>query len=141
MPTAPFPHHYQVALEMDQLLAAPRFPISVGSASEFGGSDEVWSPEALLLGAALVCVKTTFDAFVHQTPVPVHGWFGRVTGTLERTLEGPVFTAIQIDLHITTAPGSEPRIRDLVHSVERSCIISRALKAPVTISADVVGRG
>jgi len=137
MPTAPFPHRYEVALELGQLAAPPRAPIRAGAPPQFGGSDIVWSPEELLLGAVLLCVKTTFDAYVARQTLPILAWSGRIAGTLDKGAHGPEFTSIQIELEIATTQGHDARVRDLVRTVERSCIISRALKPQVAISADV----
>jgi organic hydroperoxide reductase OsmC/OhrA len=137
MAIAPFPHHYEVALELDQLTAPPRSPIHGGAPPQFGGADTVWSPEELLLAAVLLCVKTTFDAYASRQSLPILAWSGRVDGTLDKAPHGPELTSVHVELTIATTTGNEMRVHDLVRTVERSCIISRALEPTVTISADV----
>lgn len=97
----------------------------------------MWSPEELLLGAALVCAKTTFDAYNRNHVDSIRSWQGNATGVLDKSPKGPVFTSIVITLDIATAPGHESRVIDLVHTVERTCIVSRALNVPVQIVATV----
>jgi organic hydroperoxide reductase OsmC/OhrA len=137
MSIAPFPHHYGVTINRDQLVATPRPPIVVGAPPQFGGSDTVWSPEQLLLGAALVCAKTTFDAYNRNHVDSIRGWQGEATGVLDRSPNGPVFTSIVITLAIATTPDHEARVVDMVRTVERTCIVSRALNVPVHIIATV----
>lgn len=137
MPIAPFPHHYAVALDRDVLGAEPRAPIQIGTPTEFGGADDVWSPEHLLVGAALSCLKTTFDAYARREGIAVHAWRGRATGTLAKGQGGPVFTAIDLEVELVTSPGDEARAQALLGTAERSCIVSRALSAPVHLTSKV----
>jgi len=136
----PFPHSYSVGLSDHRLTAEPRQPISVGAPPQFGGTNEVWSPEELLVGAVLLCVKTTFDAFARKAELAVHSWTGKGAGVLDKGPAGAIFTSIRIELDIQTDSGAESRVRDLLRSVERACIISRAINAPVDVVANVRGR-
>jgi organic hydroperoxide reductase OsmC/OhrA len=140
MAIMPFPHRYSVELTDDRLTAEPRQPIAVGAPPQFGGTNDVWSPEELLVGAVLLCVKTTFDAFARKAELAIHSWTGKGTGVLDKGSGGAVFTSIQIELDIETDGGAESRVRDLLRSVERACIISRAIDAPIAIVASVRGR-
>src|SRR5690606_35571801 len=81
MSVAPFPHHYTVSLSGDELLALPRAPIAAGAPPQFGGSEDVWSPEELLAGAVLLCLQTTFAAFAKRASLRVLDWQGRITAT------------------------------------------------------------
>jgi organic hydroperoxide reductase OsmC/OhrA len=137
MPIAPFPHHYSVTLSDDQITAAPRAAIRMGPPPQFSGSDEVWSPEHLLMAAVLSCVKTTFDAYARRERVPIHQWRGSATGVLAKTREGPVFTAIDLEIEITTESGDEARAQAVLTAAERDCIVSRALSAPVHVVGKV----
>lgn len=137
MPIAPFPHRYSVTLANDTLTAEPRTPIPVGAPPEFGGVDTVWGPEHLLVGAALSCLKTTFDAYARRAQLAIHGWRGTATGVLAKGREGPVFTSIELEVELVTDPGAEVRAQALLETAERSCIVSRALSAPVRVTGKV----
>lgn len=101
-------------------LAGSRTPVLTGAPSQFGGSDDVWSPEQLLIAAVLTCLKTTFDAFARRE---------RITG--------PMFERIELAVEITTEAGDEARAQSLIASAERHCIISRALSPPVHVTSTV----
>jgi organic hydroperoxide reductase OsmC/OhrA len=139
MTIAPFPHRYTVALENKWLLAPHRAPILGGVPPQFGGSDEVWSPEELLVGAALLCAKTTFESYAARAGIPVYSWSGNATGVLDRSATGPVFTSIVLEVDIESEPGLEAQIEELLRKVERTCIVARALNARVEILSTIRG--
>jgi len=137
MPIAPFPHRYSLTLDSDTLVAEPRDPIRTGTPPEFGGTDAVWSPEHLLLGAALACLKTTFDAYARHQGIAVHAWRGTATGVLAKTREVPAFTSIDLEVELVTHPGDEARAQALLATAERSCLVSRALSVPVHVTGTI----
>ena len=137
MPIAPFPHRYSVTLDHDVLAAEPRATIRIGSPPEFGGDDAVWSPEHLLVSAALACLKTTFDAYARREQITVHAWRGTATGVLAKGQGGPVFTSIELAVELVIDPGDEARAQAVLGTAERSCIISRALSAPVHVTSKI----
>lgn len=134
---SPFPHRYAVSYDDGFLIADPRPRIPAGSPPEFGGTDVVWSPEGLLVGAVLLCLKTTFDAYARRDSLEVLGWRGVGVGVLEKSATGPAFTSVQLRVELKVRPGDEERARKLLDSAEHHCIISNAIKAPVQLEATV----
>ena len=134
---AAFPHHYSVTLEDRRLAAPPRTPIAVGAPPQFGGSDEVWSPEELLVGAALECLWTTFEAYAHHDQLEFAGWRGTGVGTLDKGPTGPAFTSIVLSVELTVAAADVERARRLLDTAEKHCIISNALRVAVTVQAEI----
>ena len=137
MPTAPFPHRYETAIQGEWLVAAPRTPIHIGAPPQFGGTDDAWSPEQLLVSAALSCLKATFDAYASRQNLVVREWRGTGTGVLVKGSEGPVFESIELDVELVTEAGDEARAQTLLGTAERHCIISRALSAPVHVTSTI----
>jgi organic hydroperoxide reductase OsmC/OhrA len=134
----PFPHQYQVTYAEGQLLAPPRPPIQAGTPPQFGGSDQVWSPEELLVGAVLLCLKTTFEAYARRELLEFSDWQGSGTGVLEKSAGGPVFTSIQLKVQLKVAAAEQQRARSLVATAEEHCIISKAIRAPVQLQVEIV---
>lgn len=134
---APFPHHYTVTLADRRLAAAPRAPIAVGAPPQFGGSDEVWSPEELLVGATLECLWTTFEAYARRDQLEVASWRGTGSGVLDKGPTGPVFTSLTLAVEMTVAAADLERARRVLDTAEKNCIISNALRVPVTLQADI----
>lgn len=134
---APFPHRYAVSLREGLLSASPRPPIPAGAPPQFGGTDEVWSPEELLVAAVLLCLKTTFDAYARRDSLEVRDWRGTGTGVLDKSPTGPAFTSVQLRVELKVGPGDEGRARKLLDTAEHHCIITNAIKAPVQLDASV----
>jgi len=134
---APFPHRYTVTVDRGFLSAPPRTPIAIGPQLQFGGTDERWSPEELLVGAALECLWTTFEAYAHRDGLPVSGWLGTGVGVLDKGTPAPVFTSITLSVALSVAPGDEERARRLLATAEQRCIISNALKVPIIVDVTV----
>jgi organic hydroperoxide reductase OsmC/OhrA len=137
MAIAPFPHTYTVTLANGELGASPRAPIAAGTPPQFGGSDAVWSPEELLVGAALLCLQTTFESMARRESLAIHGWNGVAHGMLDRTSEGPAFSVIRMEVELVTAIGDESRAEAVLRNAEKRCIIGRALKAPIELAVRV----
>jgi len=134
---APFPHRYEVALADGLLTAPPRAPIAAGPPPQFGGTDRVWSPEELLVASVLECLWTTFDAYARHDSLEVRGWSGRGVATLEKGAPVPTFSSVALEVELAVAPADEERARRLLATAEQRCIISNALKVPVTLAVSV----
>jgi organic hydroperoxide reductase OsmC/OhrA len=137
---APFPHHYVVDLVGMDLSSAGLPPIVIGAPPQFGGADRAWSPEDLLLGAVLSCLRTTFDAYARRIGLVASSWRGRATGTLDKGRAGPVFSSIRLEVDLEVEPGEEARAEEVIRRAERDCIISRALSAPVALELQITTR-
>jgi organic hydroperoxide reductase OsmC/OhrA len=128
---APFPHRYTVTLAEGVLSAPPRQPIRSGAPPQFGGSDEQWSPEELLVASALLCLETTFHALARHASLPVQAWHGTGAGVLEKTRSGPTFTSITLAVEITVARDDVERAERIFQDAKDCCIIANALRVPV----------
>jgi organic hydroperoxide reductase OsmC/OhrA len=133
----PFPHRYAVTLSNKQLLAPPREPIALGPPPQFDGSDLVWSPEELLVGAALECLWTTFEAYAKRDALNVIDWSGTGVAILDRGPGIPVFTSITLAVELRVAAGDEDRAKRILEKAEKGCIISNALNVPVTLEMQI----
>ena len=136
----PFPHRYTVALANRQLVAPPREPIAAGTPPQFGGSDRVWSPEELLVAAALECLWTTFEAYARRDGLAVADWSGTGVAILDRGPRGPVFTSIVLGVDIEVGAGDEERARRLLEKAEQGCIIANALNVPIQVDVSITTR-
>ena len=138
---APFPHHYATTIVVGapgaSLGSGPRPVISGGAPPEFGGTDAVWSPEHLLLGAVGLCLQTTFDALARRAALPVIAWSAAVDGTLDRTPHGLAFTKIHAHVDVTVDADAIDRATAILEQAKRSCIVSGALNVPVEVEARV----
>lgn len=137
MSIAPFPHRYVVKLEHERVHALPRDPITVGAPPQFGGTDEVWSPEELLVAAVVTCLKTTFDAYARRDSLEVTRWTASGTGLLDKGATGPWFKEITIHVSFATKPGQEENARRTLAVAERNCILSKSVTCPVRVELTI----
>jgi organic hydroperoxide reductase OsmC/OhrA len=134
---SPFPHTYTVTLEDRQMLAPPRAPIAVGPPPQFGGTDDRWSPEELLVASSLECLWTTFEAYARRDRLTVERFAGGGTAVLDRGPGVPVFTSLTLHIDLQVGPGDEARARKLLELAESKCIISNVLKVRVGLDVAV----
>lgn len=137
------PHEYTVTLRSpragDARVRSGRRPVlDVGPPPEFDGTPDVWSPEHLLLGALATCYTTTFRALAARAALPVVSLDVQARGTLEKTSEGLQFTAFALDVRAGIDGAGTDAVRSVLENAKRHCIVSNSVRAPVTLSLDVV---
>ena len=138
---APFPHHYEVNLAsagglLGKLSAGQRPPLSGGSPPEFGGDDQSWSPEHLLLGSVSLCLMTTFAAITAKSKLDYSAYESRAEGILDKTPEGLRFT--RVTLTVTARTSDAERAARLLDMAKKHCIVSNSLRVPVEIEGTFV---
>ena len=138
---APFPHRYEVNLTSEggplgKLSAGQRPSLSGGPPPEFGGDDQRWSPEHLLLASANLCLMTTFAAIAAKSKLDYSAYDSRAEGILDKTPEGLRFT--RITLTVTVRSGDAERAARLLDMAKKHCIISNSLRVPVEVGGTFV---
>jgi organic hydroperoxide reductase OsmC/OhrA len=144
--TAAFPHSYAVSLTLRQppdssgMLRSDEAPsLPVGPPPQFGGRDDWWSPEQLLLGAVTSCKMTTFMAIARNKGVEVQDLHCDTTAELDKTKDGIRFTHITVRMHVTTPRAQCAKVERIVEATRKHCIVSNALNVPVDLQAEVQG--
>jgi len=140
--SAPFPHHYHVKVEGAGgggavVSAAPRPEFRGGPPAEFDGRDDWWSPEHLLLSAAGLCLKATFDAITARAHVPVLAYSSRVEGVLDKAGRGIAFASITVAVELVVPEEHAARAGELLRKAKEHCIVANSLNVPVTLVASV----
>jgi peroxiredoxin-like protein len=137
-------HRYETALNWtgrrSGKLEAPGLPtLPSGSPPEFGGQAGEWTPEHFFVASANVCLMATFLAIAELSKVEVKDWSSSASGTVEKIEgQGWMFTAIDIEARVKVAKGSDvERAQRLVEKAERNCLVSKSMKTPVRVRAQV----
>jgi len=134
-----FPHRYRVALLSDGthavLSAPPREPVLAGAPPEFGGRDDVWSPEHLLLAAVNACLMTTFQSFAAREPFASLEYRDRIEGTVDRTREGLRFVSIKHRVELRVPPQDRARAAAVLERARKHCLVANSLNVPVELEA------
>ncbi len=138
-------HHYETTVEWTgnrrgTLNTPPRATISTGAGPEFGGSDDVWSPEHLCVAAVNSCVMLTFATIAANSKVTFRSYRAAASGTLEKVEgRGPVITRIVVKPRIIIGPEVDRgKVERLIKMAEKNCYISNSLNATVTLEPEIV---
>lgn len=121
-----------------RLHAAGNPEIGIATPPEFGGPQNIWSPEDLLTGAVGACLMTSMLYFLDQAGVDLRSYMSNAKGTMEKTSDGLAFTRIEVQ--ISVAVGTENDVgnaRQAGDMAEKSCPVSKALKCPVNVNIHV----
>lgn len=138
-------HHYETTVTWSDaskgtLAAQGRPAVAIGAPPEFGGSDDVWSPEHLCVAAVNACVMLTFFTIAKNSKVPVKAYTAAATGALERVEgRGPVITRILVKPRITIGPEVDrSKVERLVKMAERNCYISNSLNGEIRLEPEII---
>jgi organic hydroperoxide reductase OsmC/OhrA len=137
-------HEYDTTVEWTRerygtLAASGRPPVAIGAPPEFGGSDDVWSPEHLCVAAVNACVMLTFVAIAQNSKVPFKAYTASATGTLEKVDGGPVLTRVTVKPRITVGPEVDhAKVERLIKMAEKHCFISNSLKGEIRLEPEIV---
>ena len=139
----PYPHHYKVQAaaktEGSVALASERLPtLSSAPPRQFGGPGDQWSPEMLLVAAAVDCLILTFRAIARASKLPWLSLDCDAEGVLDRVEGVTRFTEIRTNARLVLpAGGDAERARRLLEKAEKTCLITCSLKSESKLSTDV----
>lgn len=139
-----YPHHYDVQAvgesEGTVLVRSEGLPaLSTAPPSQFGGPGDQWSPETLLVAAAVDCFIFTFRAIAAASKLAWQRIECDAEGTLDRS-DGTVrFTALHLRARLVVPAGSDvERPQRLLEKAEKTCLVTNSLALRPTLSAEVV---
>lgn len=120
-------------------VSAPGRPdLTITSPSEFGGRDDAWNPELLLVAAVESCLLLTALSVAQRQKLALSGYSSQATGRMEKTPEGLRFTGIEVAIRLkVSAPEDLEKAKKLVAIAEKYCPVSNAAKCPVHVTAEV----
>lgn len=117
---------------------AARPDISISSPPEFGGKEDLWNPELLLVGAVEACMLLTTLSVAQRQKITLSGYASKAVGRMAKTPEGLRFQEIAIAVTLTVPAGTdETKAAQLVHTAEKYCPVSNAVKCPVPVQVQV----
>lgn len=138
-------HSYSSTISWEQARrgraeASGRPPIAVGAPAEFGGSDDVWSPEHLTAVAVNACMMLTFIAVAENSRVSFTSYTSTATATLGKAEgRGTAITKIVVRPRITVpADTDRTRLDRVLQLTKKNCFVSSSLTTEVSLEAYIV---
>lgn len=139
------PHVYktnvQWSVQRKGKLTSAGFPtIEIATPPEFpGGHPGIWSPEHLFVGAAEICLMTTFLSIAEKSKLDFRNYTSEAEGVLEKADSGMQITHITIRPRIVVARRDDAnKALKLIEKAQRYCLISNSMKTEVDIQPDIV---
>lgn len=138
----PFPHRYEVEATGDAeraTVSAPGLPpLSTAPPAQFGGPGDQWSPETLLVAAAVDCFILTFRAIAQASKLPWTRLSCSGEGVLDRVEGTTRFTGLALGARLTVpAGGDAEKAKRLLEKAERTCLITNSLALQRTLTCEV----
>jgi organic hydroperoxide reductase OsmC/OhrA len=100
------------------------------------GSADAWSPEHMLLSSLGLCMLTTFEAFAVRDGIEILAWDAKVSGIVEHTPEGLMFTSIVLGLDIALT-GNVAHVEETLEDAKQHCLVLNSLRIPVVVETQL----
>jgi len=110
--------------------------IEVATPPEFGGHENIISPEDLFVSSANVCYMTTLLGTMKNMGVELISYESRAEGILETVDKMKIFTRIIIRPKIK-AKDTETKIRLILNHTEKRCLVANSMKTQVIIEPEI----
>ncbi len=110
--------------------------IEVATPPEFGGHEDIISPEDLFVSSANVCYMTTLLGTVKNMGVELISYESSAEGILETVDKMKIFTKIIIRPRIK-AKETEAKIRLILNHAEKRCLVANSMKTQVIIEPEI----
>lgn len=110
--------------------------IEVATPPEFGGHEDIISPEDLFVSSANVCYMTTLLGTMKNMGVELISYESMAEGILETVDKMKIFTRIIIRPKIK-AKDTEAKIRMILNHAEKRCLVANSMKTRVIIEPEI----
>jgi organic hydroperoxide reductase OsmC/OhrA len=106
-----------------------------------GGHPGIWSPEHLFVGAAEVCLMTTFLAIAEKSNLEFLAYGSSATGMLGKLDRGMFVEKIVIKPKVVVSDENQrEKALTVLEKAKKHCLISKSMVTEVTMEAEVVVR-
>jgi peroxiredoxin-like protein len=138
----PFPHRYQVEATGDAervALTSSGLPeLSIAPPIEFDGPGDQWSPETLLVAAAVGCFVLTFRAIAQVSKLPWSRLSCSGEAMVDRSEGTTRFTGLAFAARLAVPAGVDrAKAQRLLEKAERTCIVTNSLAVQPTLTCQV----
>lgn len=112
--------------------------ITICPPAEFGGKEDTWNPELMLVAAIESCMLLTSLSVAGRQNIAFTGYTSKAVGRMAKTPEGLRFQDVVVDVALTVPTGTdEAKAARVVKTAEKYCPVSNAVNFPVTVNVHV----
>ncbi len=112
--------------------------VGVATPPEFGGPENIWTPEDLLTSSVATCIMTSALFFLERGKIALRSYRSNATATMEKTPTGLQITGVKVEISVELEDaGQQDAARQAVEQAEKICPISNALKCPVEMELNI----
>ncbi|MBN2644665.1 MAG: OsmC family protein [Desulfuromonadaceae bacterium] len=134
---------YEIAVDwkdgkIGEIRSGGKPPVAVATPPEFGGPENIWTPEDLLASAVASCLMTSTLFFADRAKITLRSYASTAVATMEKTAKGLAITGVKVAVVISLENAEQAdAIRKAVEMAEVNCPISTTLNCPVELQLTV----
>lgn len=122
-----------------EVRAAGKASFAVATPPEFGGPENIWTPEDLLVSAVASCVMTSTLFFAERAKITMHSYKSTAVATMEKTPNGLAITGVTVTIAVELNDAAQAdSMHNAVDQAEKNCPVSASLNCPVELKLAVV---
>jgi organic hydroperoxide reductase OsmC/OhrA len=112
--------------------------VEVATPPEFGGPENIWTPEDLLTSSVATCIMTSALFFLDRSKIALRAYRSNAAATMEKGPAGLTITGVKVSVTVELEdPSQADSARKAVEQAEKTCPISNSLKCPVEMDLQV----
>jgi organic hydroperoxide reductase OsmC/OhrA len=112
--------------------------VEVATPPEFGGPENIWSPEDLLTSSVATCIMSSALFFLERSGIALRAYRSNATATMEKNSAGLEITGVKVDITMELEdPSQQEAAHTAVVQAEKTCPISNGLKCPVELALKI----
>ncbi|MBN2163261.1 MAG: OsmC family protein [Pontiellaceae bacterium] len=113
--------------------------VEVATPPEFGGPENIWTPEDLLTSAVATCIMTSALFFLERSKITLKNYQSNAEATMEKGPTGLVITGITVAVTVEIEdPAQTEATQKAILQAEKTCPLSNSLNCPVTLEVQII---
>ena len=135
-------HEYEVKINWNDspnaIMKSDKLPeIEVNAPANFGGPDNVWSPEHLFVSSIASCTMLSFLYFAEQRKVEVKSYESVAKGVLKKGDAGYEFESVVVEAIVDVPEEQQVKVPKLAELGEKYCLVSNSVKCNIEFNVKI----
>ena len=135
-------HEYQIIVDWkntpNAIMKDGKLPdVEVNAPANFGGPDDVWSPEHLFVSSIASCTMLSFMYFAEQRKVEIKSYESSSKGILKKGANGFEFESVIVNAKVEVSEEQAAKVQKLAEMGEKYCLVSNSVNCNVEFNVSV----